>query len=122
MVIKEVKAEQRIEKKGDGFRYYSQSEYSLEAEDLLKMAQNEKVKIAEGTKTISTTKQAMRKANDFLSLNKKIIEAAQTIEKERFCQKCGMDFTIEANKSLRTNKTTDIYKVLCKNCAAKEGV
>ena len=122
MVIKEVKAEQRIEKKGDGFRYYSQSEYSLEAEDLLKMAQNEQVKIAEGSKQISQIKSNMRKANDFLSLNKKIIQAAETLEKERFCQKCGMDFTIEANKDLRTNKTTSIYKVLCKNCAVKEGV
>ncbi len=121
-MLKETKNEQSIQKRGNKFIYTSEREVELEADDILAMATRERVKIDEGTKTISNTKNIMRSANDFLSKHKKIIDEASKLNDKNFCEKCGMDFNLEVNKKNRSNKTKEPYKILCKNCAAKEGL
>lgn len=122
MALKEIKNEEWIEKKGDKFRYSQERIVELDAQDFLQLSTRERVKIDEATKQISAAKQTQKRANEFLTKNKKLIELAEKQEKERFCEKCGMDFTLEANKDQRSGKTKSPYNTLCKNCATKEGV
>ena len=122
MVLKEKKNEEEIIQEGDKFVYTQERRVDLEAEDLLQMATRERTKLDEHSKTLEHIRKDMKRINDFLSKNKKLIEAAKTIESQRFCEKCGMDFSLEANKNMKSPKTKEPYKYLCKNCAIKEGL
>jgi len=121
-MLREIKNNQNFEKKGDKFFYTQERVVELDAEEILKLATNERLKIEEGTKEISNIKNKMRTANDFLSRNKKLIEEAGKKTESQFCEKCGMDFFLPVNKDMNSKKTKEPYKCLCKNCAVKEGL
>jgi RNase P subunit RPR2 len=122
MVLKEIRNEEWIDKTDTKFVYHQIREVLLDDEDLLALVTREKAKLDELSNQISSAKSGIKKVNDFLSKNKKFVELAKKRDAERFCEKCGMDFTLKANKGLRSNKTREPYNTLCKNCATKEGL
>lgn len=122
MTLKEIKNEEWIDKTDKKFVYHQIREVLLDDEDLLALITRERTKLDELSNQITSAKAGIRKVNDFLSKNKKFIELAKKRDSERFCEKCGMDFSLEANKSLKSNKTKEPYALLCKNCAVKEGL
>jgi len=122
MALKEIRNEEWIDKTDKKFVYHQIREVLLDDEDLLALITREKTKLDELSNQISSAKAGIQKINTFLSKNKKFVDIAKKRDAERFCEKCGMDFTLDANKKLVSNKTIEPYKILCKNCAAKEGL
>jgi len=120
--MKQTKNENNLERSGKKFIYSVVKEYEFDPEEVLALASQNRVRIDEITKQISAAKGEQRVLNDFLSKNKKLIQIAKDIDEKRFCEKCGMDFHVPANRNNRSNKTKEPYKVLCTNCATKEGL
>lgn len=122
MALKETRNEETIAMKGDKFIYTQERVVELSPEDLLALATRERTKLDEFSQQISTAKSQMKRINDFLSRNKKLIENAKKMDDEKFCEACGMDFSLPANKGMKSDKKKQPYSVLCKNCATKQGL
>ena len=122
MALKEIRNEERITRKGDKFVYIQEREVLLEPDDLLALATRERTKLDEFTNQISSAKSNMKRINDFLSGNKKLIADARKMNDEKFCENCGMNFNIQSNKHLKSDKKKEPFGVLCKNCATKMGL
>lgn len=120
--MKQTKNESNLEKNGKMFLYRIEKEYEFDANEVLALASQNKIRIDELSKQISSAKDEQRVLNLFLSRNKKLIQQAKEIDDKRFCEKCGMDFGLPANRNNRSEKNNSLYKTLCNNCASKEGL
>jgi len=121
-MIKELKNEETIVRKGDKFIFTQIREIELAKDDLLSIATNNRMKVDSLKQEINQIKKNRENAVKFLVKNKRVIEEAKNMEELRYCEKCAMDFDIKENKKFRSQKVKAPYKALCRKCAEKEGI
>jgi hypothetical protein len=92
----------------------------MDYNDVLAVATRSKHEMDEIKNSMKAMKADLMRKNKFVGKNSTVFKKAQAIAEKQFCEKCGMDFAKKENKKMRSQKTTKIYKVLCKNCAKKE--
>ena len=117
-MIKELRNDETITKKGSKFIYSQVREVEMDFSDVNAVATRSKHEIDELSRTIKGQKQEIVRKRLFMAKNRKPFAEAVKLAEKQFCQKCGMDFAKE--KNMKSSKTTKVYEVLCKNCAKKE--
>jgi hypothetical protein len=121
-MLKERKNEEKLEKNGNKYVYTQNREVEMDFDDVLQIQTREKMNIEEAKNGLTTLRTKIRKATDFLARNKSLFEEAKKISDQQFCEVCGMDFLLPANKDMKSSKTKKPYQVMCKNCAKKQGL